>query len=525
MKSQFSTYLDIQRDAEEDKIELQKVDKILTIGLMSILLIIPLLVRPHVAEYISPLITDHSVLDTGMHSDVFTYYKYFLLVGFTIILSLVFIYKVTILNYQIAKTKLNVLIAILYMAIILSAIFSPYKMLALTGMYDRHDGTITYLCYLTLFFIAANIQYSERKLKWVLYCLYPFVIVNIFLGMATFLGYDILKISWIKNIFLFNLPEGAQVGEGSIFRTTINHGNYISGASAVITLLFLTWALFDNNKIRAAVNIIISLLSFTTILTSLSVSGFLTLICMLPLLGLLFVKIERKLKSAIILVVFFIGSSVTYLTMVNHNSKVWDETFGFVIKQNPFVEGKGFENVGRNVTNFLGPTKALAESNSANEGYELPKLPESGIGAGSGRLYIWKETFKLIQERPLFGYGLDTLQYSFPQDDPMKHANIETYKVIVDKPHNMFIGIAYGIGIVGFIAFLGIILLALGATIKALIKTKVNSPVFIATAMAIIAYLFQALFNDSIIGSTIIFWILLGTLVALLNNEQETEVR
>ncbi|HZG59603.1 MAG TPA: O-antigen ligase family protein [Anoxybacillus sp.] len=538
MSDELYRYLKIERDEEEDKLEMEKVDRLLFFGLILTFILVPILTRIHMTEYISPLITNTDILDTGQKADVFTFYKYIALVISTIVLSLLFLYKVVVLRYAIPKLKINIFLAVLFVFIILSAIFAPYKMIALHGMYNRHDGTITYLCYLILFFIAANIQYNVKMMRWVMYALYPFIVINTVLGLLNFYGYDVLQLSWIKHLLYSNLPEGAKISQGSRLLATINHGNYVSGVSAVLTALFFTWALLDKNKIRSIVNLIMSLLSFAMLLSSLSVSGFLTLILIIPIVFLFIFKSLYKRKFVVTFATFLVGAVSIYVLMVNHNPKVWDETFGFFIKQNPFAKeqasstylesiNKAFKEKG--FSHLFVPNQVHAETNNqkTEEEYKLPELPESGIGPGSGRLYIWEKTFELIQQRPLFGYGLDTLPYFFPQDDPEKHANIETYTVIVDKPHNMYIGIAYGAGVIALLAFVALIFNITLSTIKHLIKNKLTNDehiIFASVAIACFAYLIQALFNDSIIGTAVIFWVLLGLLASFLIQHKQEKV-
>lgn len=524
MSDELYRYLKIERDEKEDKLEIEKVDRLLFMGLILILVFVPLLTRVHIMNYISPLITDTDILDTGKKADVFSYYKYILLIIATVTLSLIFIYKIAILKYPIPETKINIFMALLVFCITLSAVFAPYKTLALYGMYNRHEGTITYLCYLVLFFIVSNVNYTEKMLKWSLYSLYPFVIINTLLGVINFYGYNLLKLNWVKNLLYSNLPEGAKITENSRLIATIDHGNYVSGVSAVLIALFLTWALLDKNKIRSIVNLSMSLLSFAMLLSSLSTSGFLTLILILPIVFLLIFKSLYKRKFVVTFSTFLAGAVSIYVLMASYNPKVWDETFGFFVKSNPFAEAQTMIS---ELQKSLASSHVYAEtgSNQENKEYQLPKLPESGIGPGSGRLYIWKKTFQLILQRPLFGYGLDTLAYFFPQDDPEKQANIETYKVIVDKPHNMYIGIAYGAGVIALFAFVAFIFNIALSAIKRLITIKLvddQQAIFASVALACCAYLIQALFNDSIIGTAVIFWILLGLLVSfLMQNKQE----
>jgi O-antigen ligase len=146
----------------------------------------------------------------------------------------------------------------------------------------------------------------------------------------------------------------------------------------------------------------------------------------------------------------------------------------------------------------------------------LPDLPEKGVGAGSGRAYIWKRAFELIKERPVFGYGMDTFAYHFPQDDPEKYANLEDYSVIVDKPHNIYIGLAFGGGLITLFGFLGIICFGLYRGFKWIItssKLSENS-ITVALFVSAIAYFIQGLFNDSVIGVSTMMWIVFGLFIS-----------
>ncbi|AEH46342.1 O-antigen ligase family protein [Parageobacillus thermoglucosidasius] len=516
---------EVLRDEKEDELEREKIDRFLVFGLALTLLIVPIISRLYInSNFVSPVLTDGDILSTGSKTDIFTAYKYFFLVTSTIILLLLFLYKVFILRYSIPSNLLYVFLAVFALSIALSVVFAPYKMLALHGTYNRHDGAITYLCYISLFFIAANIKYDLKMLKSILYALYPFVLINVSLGLLNFYGYDVLKWSWVKSLLYSSLPDGLELTEGSRFITTVNHGNYISGASAVLITLFFVWALLDQNRVRSIFHLFVALASFSMLLSSLSVSGFLTTLVIFPIILLIGTRYATKKQFITYVLVFIISSSFIYTAMTKHNPKVWDETFGFFIKSNPFAEARTVVN---ELQKAFDASHVYAEtgSNQENQEYQLPELPKPGVGPGSGRLYIWKKTLELIQQRPLFGYGLDTLAYFFPQDDPEKQANIETYKVIVDKPHNMYIGIAYGAGVIALFAFVAFIFNIALSMMKRLITIKLvddQQAIFVSIALACCAYLIQALFNDSIIGTAVIFWILLGLLVSfLMQNKQE----
>ena len=73
-------------------------------------------------------------------------------------------------------------------------------------------------------------------------------------------------------------------------------------------------------------------------------------------------------------------------------------------------------------------------------------------------------------ERPLFGFGLDTLMYNFPHDNIDARAGMQYETILVDKPHSMYVGIGYGTGIVGLIGFLGLAVLTVWTILKAVIR-------------------------------------------------------
>ncbi|KOP72112.1 O-antigen polymerase [Bacillus sp. FJAT-21945] len=502
-KAQNSGHVD--KVETESETEIRKIDKILTIGLLLIILIVPLVVRVHFADFVSPQITGTD-MDSGSKTDIFTFYKFVLLLIGTLILSLIFLYKVIFAGYSIPKSKLNIFTGIFAVIVLLSAIFAPNKTIALFGMYNRHEGTLTYLCYIALFFIASNIEYTNKQLRGFIYILYPFVIVNVSLGLLSFFGLDILKYDFVKAILFSGLQDGSSLQKGSKFIATINHGNYVSGFASILIGLFLTWALLDKSKVRCVINLIFALVAFAMLLSSLSSSGFVTLLVILPVMTLLIVKAKNKRHFITILAAFLVVSSCIFTLMAKHNPQVWDETFGFVLNGNPFEESKlGFDW-----------HEVFADKVYADEKVEVnfPNLPESGVGPGSGRLFIWGETWELVKNRPFLGYGLDTLTYFFPQNNPGIHENIGSFNTIIDKPHNIYIGILYGSGIVAFILFIVLVFSIFFRTLVTIIKDQ-NPVLMNVLFVALLTFLIQAMFNDSLIGTSVISWVFMGILLSL----------
>lgn len=503
--------------------ESKSIDKTIYILLITALIIIPLFIKAHISEFISPHLT---FMSTGMQADIFSYYKYTFLIIVTILVAILFIYKVLFLQYSIPKSKINLFLGLLAITVTLSAVFSPYKSIALHGMYNRHEGTLTFICYLVLFFVASNMKYKLRELSGFLYILYPFVIINAILGWLIWIGVEASKFGFVKSFVFGGIPEGSNVSSGWIW-ATLSNPNYISGIGSMLTILFLTWAIFDQSKIRTVINVMMAFISYFIVLTSLSTSGFLTLLVLLPVIIVFIFAKESKLKSFVVLLSFFILATSIYTPLANKNPRLWDETFGFFIKENPFKNEKVSKmhsnpiEFNKGKLDILLSSKVYAEENNADSSkFNITKLPESGVTPGNGRIYIWQKTLETAMQRPLIGYGLDAYSYVFPQNDINKNANLEVYNIIVDKPHNMYLGLLVGSGAFALLFF---ILLMSSITIngiRILFKKKsiqAEDSVTIALFLSTIAYCIQGFLNDSVIGAAVVFWILLGVLVSNLS--------
>lgn len=499
----------IERNRDEDANEIQKIDRILATGLAIVIIISPLLVKAHVVDFISPLITNSS-FDTGTKVDVFTSYKYYFLIFSTVILGIIFLYKIFALGYELPKSWLNVFVTVLTITIVLSAVFAPFKTIAMEGMYNRHDGTISYLCYISLFYIAANIKYTSKTLKAIIYSLVPFILINVILGVLNFNGHNILEWEWLSNLLYGGLQEEFTLEEGSTIWSTLNNPNYISGFAGTLASLFFTLAIVRENLLEKVIYLIISIVSFLMILTSFSTSGFLALLITVPLILVLAFLSKSKIKALSVWIIGVIAFVLVLNTLAGQNSRVWNESIGFLISKNPYIETQ--ESM-KKMFEFDFENRVSA----AEEEFELKKLPEPGVSPGSGRLYIWEKSFEMIKERPIFGYGLDTFVYHFPQDDPEKQAGLGTYNITVDKTHNLYLGLTVGSGVISLFAFIGLVSLILFKWVKEIFNRKRNTALsggVLGLGMFMITFLIQAMFNDSIIGFTNVMFILIGVLAS-----------
>lgn len=510
-------------DEEENKTSRANVDKWIFRLLLILIGFMPIIVMASIKEVVSPVISTHQQLTSGIKGDLFTVYKALIIIVLTSITGLLFFMKIIFMEGKIKKTSINVFLGVFVLGIILSTIMSPNITTALNGLFNRSDGAIIWLCYIALFFISMNIEYPKKAIKYILYSLYPFILINFVIITMNFIGKDLLNYSIVQSLISLFLPEGTGLTEGSTLVGTLNHYNYMSGTFAIITLTYLSWAFIDKNIIQAIINFIISLFAMATMLMAASASGFVTIVCMTPFIVWIAIKTVNKKVSFIYLICFYLITAAMIHILSLKNPEVWDESVGFFAFQGLYSQEQSVQSISNNnsfsIMSLMSPTVYAND-----EVFELPQLPESAWSAGTGRIYIWSETLKLVMERPILGYGLDTLMYYFPHDNLEARGNLAMVTV-VDKPHSLYVGIIYGTGILGFIGFVSFIILTAWFAVKCIYNYKNNEGLYVVLCIAWIAFLIQSFINDSLPATTCIMFILAGVMVSYILNQKETKIR
>ncbi|HEY5586309.1 MAG TPA: O-antigen ligase family protein [Ruminiclostridium sp.] len=169
------------------------------------------------------------------------------------------------------------------------------------------------------------------------------------------------------------------------------------------------------------------------------------------------------------------------------------------------LESEGFTLLNQ----FGKPTKMITADSIGFEGKER---------LGSSRGYIWSRSLPLLKDTILLGHGPDTFAIYFPQNDYIsKLKYFDNMFILVDKPHNLYLQIAINTGVLSLIAFLLLNGIYLISSLKLYLKPKSINEYYIAgisSFIAVLGFLVAALFNDSVVSVSPVFWILLGLGVA-----------
>jgi putative inorganic carbon (HCO3(-)) transporter len=132
-------------------------------------------------------------------------------------------------------------------------------------------------------------------------------------------------------------------------------------------------------------------------------------------------------------------------------------------------------------------------------------------GSASQRVYIWEQTLGLIRQRPLLGWGLETLREVFPYDRAALERYFGRRPVIIDKAHNDVLQVAVSVGLPGAAVYVAVWILVLLAAYRLWRRTEGASRVIAAGLVAAFTgYLFQAQFSFSTVGLAPLAWLLAG---------------
>ncbi|MCH7320604.1 O-antigen ligase family protein [Solibacillus sp. MA9] len=501
-------------DDKENAQSRANVDKWIFRLLLLLIGVMPLIVLASVEQVVSPLISNISELSSGMKGDLFTHYKALFVIAITVITGAMLFVKIFFMDGQIRKTPFNYVIGLFAFAIILSTLFSPNITVALNGLYNHSDGAISWLCYLALMFIAMNIEYPKNVTKYVMYTMIPFVFINLFITSMNFYGKDLLQYGWMQKLVSIVLPEGANLTAGSTLVGTLNQWNYMSGMFAMMTVMYVAWAIIEKSWVHSIVGAITAAAAIAVMFMSISTSGFLAVLMLLPVLLVLIFKVQHKKKAAIMLAIFIGISAPIFHILAEKDDRVWGESFGFFVGNNPYLDEEPVA-----VDNSKTPLNWTNKAYAAEKALELPVLPERGMAFGSGRGYIWKETWELVQDRPLVGYGSDTLMYNFPHFQLESRGALNWEEIVTDKPHNVYVGILYGMGILGFIAIIVLVIFQVLKLLQQLFNKKGNLAA-IVLGVGVTAYFIQAMFNDSLPGITTVAFVLFGMMISMISNSK-----
>lgn len=285
----------------------------------------------------------------------------------------------------------------------ISAIFAVNRNVAIVGTYDRWEGLLTITTYALLFWLTVQLISGEGDARWLTWSL-------------LFSGYLIAGVAVLQSAF--GLLGGGYFGQS---------GTYIRADSTMANPDFL--GIFLAMLLPVAFAKLISRQSGWTRLLAAN------LVIVLSL-GLLATFTRSAWIGAVV------GVAVVLALRRGRFRVVPVVAFAAVL-----VVGFGL------LAGIVAAQPTGAQGGIANAVYSrIVSIADLRSGTVAERLAVWKETLPLITARPILGYGPDTFGLVYPQ-----FGTGNRNAVLWDKPHEESLGVLATQGVVGFLAYLWIL--------------------------------------------------------------------
>ena len=365
-------------------------------------------------------------------------------------------------KHQIRWSKLDFFVLAFLVLGFISTITSIHIPTSIHGKYKRFEGLLTFLNYGILYFLALQTFTSFSRLSKLSKTLTIAGGVVAFYGVLQYVGVDIF--SWAT------LPFEER-------RSFSTFGNPDLLAGFIVILVPIALAEFLKAR-KAKSNILMGSIAFVTVaclITAFTRSGWVGTFTATVAFAILSFReiLSNKKKVAFVVAAFILVFTAVAIYSSSH---------------------------GQSTMNLIERLKSTT------------KITE---GSAGNRLEIWKAGIKMIKARPILGLGPDTYRLGSEHYETLKYVKMGAGKTVADNAHNYVIQLAAGVGIpataIFIIFFIGVVVTSLRYSLKLKADDRLT---YVGLISAAIGYAVHLIFGVSVSGSTGIFWIIIGALVA-----------
>lgn len=372
-------------------------------------------------------------------------YIILLILNILVLITLFIIKKIKNKKQNFNIIDIFLLLILLFSCI--SVIFSLNKNVSIFGMPGRYEGLLQILYYFSLYFLSTYVEKEYKKI--IIYTIILCGIVNLIYAV-----FQVLKIGNTIRIYR----------KGKIWATglTTNPGFF---ATYMLLCMSYVLGLFIDEK-KFIYKLIHGLLIYIFMIGLLISNAMSTVVgLIIVLLYILIYTIKNKKLKELISIILILTISILLIYKSNLTTLIKD------------------------FNKTANETKEIVKGN-LDDGY------------GTHRMFIWKNTLKIVPKNIIHGVGIDNFYYAFG-DKPLARGTW-----FFDKAHNEYLQILITEGIFALISYL---LLYGSITIRGIINNYKNKEIYLI--LPVIGYLVQAFFNISVIEVAPLFYISLGLLV------------
>lgn len=380
------------------------------------------------------------------------------------ILNIIFVFLLLFFK-KIKFDKLDIFLLGLVVCGFISTIFSINSSVSIYGFYKRYEGFIQLLYYYSLMYLSSFIISNKCK-KCVIYFILFFGLVNSFFSFLQV--FDILKFIPVNH-------------RGTTFAQALTVNSNFFGSYMVLCLGLSIGIFLYSKKVKSVeffVSLFLCLCFFSSLLMSNAMSGivglFFIFICIFIYFIYMCIKKNNIKNNIFRYSILFVSFILVFLCLSCYNKTV----------------------IGKDIINFSKETTEMVKGN-VSDSY------------GSFRIYVWRNTLKIVPKNLIHGVGIDCFFYAFGFE-PLIAEFSSNEAVFFDKAHNEYLQKLICEGAFSCLIYIGMLFYIFICSVKKIFKE--NNYIAISLFLSFIGYSIQAFFNISVIEVAPLFWITIGLL-------------
>lgn len=339
---------------------------------------------------------------------------------------------------------------------------------SLNGYAYAYEGFLAYIAYWGIYLGASNLKGDKYKtiLLRVIVCT---------AGILAFFSF-LRQIVGIECIF----AHAFRVGFCGTFLNSNHYGYYL----CLTSILALGMFYYSKDKIWKPIYGVIYYLNLTIHLLNDSFGSFIAYFFGLVLFVIFALIRKEKDKKQCFFLLFVAVSSLAMCSALNRNM--------FAVELPGFFKD-------------IGSVLHIASSESGMSA--IDDIGGADLITASTRNQLWADAIKLIEAKPIFGWGIDSVPQLF-----------RNYFHIVDAPHNEYLSLAVGIGIPGTVALVAGVLFIL---IKSIVKVRKIPQIPLICAFGVGVYFISSMFGISLPAVELFYFAVLGMLNSYYNERYQ----
>lgn len=461
-------------------------------------------------------------------SELFEFNKIVLTYAITIFIVALWIAQMIIEKKIIfRRTILDWPLLIFLLSQLLSTIFSIDQRTSLLGYYSRFNGGLLSTMAYALLYWAYVSNMDKKSTLCTVYTIMLSTAISSIWAIFEHFGKSpsCVYVTYLEGgtgnpLQYFNTDCWVQDVQTRVF-STFGQPNWL--AAWLVAVTPLTWLLALKSNVRIKLQktwlwFLLSVIFFTALLFTKSRSGMLgflvaSILFWLPT-GWQWIKNPNLNPSGFFRVLLIFN--IAFLILATVFGTPWTNS---ILERN----------------NQSSPAQSDNQQSTTNSTPSATSLETGGTDSGKIRLIVWRGAIAAWRAKPIFGHGVETFAFLYPNFRPVEHNLVSEWEFIYNKAHNEYLNYLATTGIVGLLAYSTVVFFALlqiykifASSIHQITKSAKRTENYGAWSIGILAgytgILVTNFFGFSVVTTSLLFF-LFPAMAVTVNSKQQAASR